>query len=385
MIVDLQVNLETKDGGVVDPVALADAIKSAGLDGAVVTREGELIPNVDTFRQACADRGVSVFAGAKLATNHGLILCILPRGTSQPGPDFATRVEGVYDASAVIDAVEELGGVTVALRPYDRDVPRPMGDHLFSLQGLSACEVQNARLSPVANDLALEAASNMEMPCVGTSCADGVDGLGGSATLFRTSVSSESDLCDAIRGGDCWPVTFSNEVPRPEAEGRGRGERRGGGGRGRSGGRGRGGDRGDRGGERRGGRGGDRGGDRGNRRGGGGDRGFGGGGDRGFGGGGDRGFGGGGDRGFGGGGDRGFGGGGGGRGRRRGGRGRGRGGPVSEDAGNRAAPRNRPLDEEAGNRVTNPVDMDEDIGNRLAPGEVSPFHQQRNAPDTEED
>src|SRR5688572_6145900 len=237
MIVDLQVNLETKDGGLIDPNLLVEKAKAAGLDGVVVTKEGELLPDVQSFREVGAPQGIKIFAGAKIATNHGLIQCIFPSDAERPGEGFAERVEDVYDASAVIDAVEQLGGVTVALRPYDRDVPRPMGDHLFSLQGLSACEVQNGRISDIANDLALEAASNMEMPCVGTSCADGSEGLGTSATLFRSRVETESDLVEGIRAGDCWPVSFSERAPRAEpgrSREEGGGERRGGrGGRGR--------------------------------------------------------------------------------------------------------------------------------------------------------
>ncbi len=358
MIVDLQVNLETKEGGLVDPNVLVERAKAAGLDGVVVTKEGDLLPDIQSLREAASERGVKVFAGAKLATNHGLILYILPEGVERPGDGFAAREDEVYDAHAVIDAIEQLGGVTVALRPYDRDVPNPMGDHLFSLQGLSACEVQNGRISDIANDLALEAASNMEMPCVGTSCADGAEGLGSSATLFRTRIESGNDLCEAIRSGDCWPISFSEEVPRPEAHpSREEGDRRRGnrGGRDRRDGRGRGGERREGGGGGRGGR------DCGGRDVGRDDRGGGGGG-RGRGGGG--------------------GGGGGGmarpddpgRRRRRGGRGRGRGGPVPEDIGNRVkARRDNNIDENAGNRVDNPRDIEEDIGNRLAPGEVSPY------------
>src|SRR5688500_1981794 len=246
MIVDLQVNLEAKEGPL-DPVAFVTGAKSAGLDGVVLTREDTLLPDVAPFREAGNAAGLKVFAGAKIASNHGVILCILPQAEPLPD-DFAPRVEGVYDAAAVIEAVENRGGVTIALRPYDREVPRPMGDHLFSLHGLAACEVQNGRLTEIANDLALEAASNMEMPCVGTSCANGLEGLGTAATLFRHQVESEAELCEAIRKGDCWPVSFSLRVPQPEMSRRegGRGAPRGDRGgdsegrrRGRRGGRGR--------------------------------------------------------------------------------------------------------------------------------------------------
>src|SRR5262245_36128546 len=101
MIVDLQVNLETKEGGLVDPSALAERAKAMGLDGVVVTKEGDLVPDVQSFRDVASAQGIKIFAGAKLATNHGLLLCIFPGG-ARPGESFAQRVDDVYDAHAVI-------------------------------------------------------------------------------------------------------------------------------------------------------------------------------------------------------------------------------------------------------------------------------------------
>lgn len=241
MIVDLQVNLETPTGAPADPELLVQSAKKAGLDGLLITTAGNIIPDVAMIRRAGEAHGVAVFRGAKIASNHGLLLCILPDPEVELSAGWAEATDGVFDANSVIDAIEDRGGVTVALRPYDRELALPMGDHLFSLQGISACEVQNGRLTEEANDLALEAASNLEMPCVGTSDAAGADGIGTAATLFRTRLGSEAELCDAIRQGECWPVTFSSELPamdtpsiggRPSNDARGRRGRRGGGGRG---------------------------------------------------------------------------------------------------------------------------------------------------------
>jgi len=57
MIVDLQVNLETKEGGLVDPNVLVERAKAAGLDGVVVTREGDLLPDVQSFRDVASPLG----------------------------------------------------------------------------------------------------------------------------------------------------------------------------------------------------------------------------------------------------------------------------------------------------------------------------------------
>ena len=329
MIVDLHVNLESDDGTLVDPEALASSAKAAGLDGMVVTQQGVLKPDLAAYQAAADTHGLTILGGTCLSTNHGWILCIFPEGADLS--DGWAEMDGeLYDATSVIDATEARGGATVALRPYDRDLSKPMGDHLFVLHGLSACEVQNRTLSESVNALALEAASSMEMPCIGSSGAKGAEGLGSCATVLRDPVTSEMQLIEVIRSGDCWPVSFSDQVPVGDSgNGRSRGPRSRDG-RGRSGGgRGRGHDRGGGGG-----------GGNGNRRGG-----------------------------------RNNGSGGrdaaGGRSRKRR---RGRGGPKPDDIGNRAAPNSNPLDDNIGNRIP-PEDRlpEEDIGNRLKPGEVSPY------------
>ncbi|MEM1022371.1 MAG: PHP-associated domain-containing protein [Myxococcota bacterium] len=260
MIIDLNVSPEGKDGARVDPSQLADAAKNAGLDGFVLSQAGQFDLPWSEYAEAATAAELKLFRGYSVQTKHGLILCIVP---SEEGlaADFAPSEDGLYDATAVIDAVEALDGVTVALRPYDRDLSHPMGDHLFSLQGLGACEVNNGGVSEIANDLALEAAFNMEMPCTGGSGARGAEGLGRAATLLKSDAADEGGLCELLRDGACWPVAFADTAPVvKETRGGGRGRGRGGdrnrdrddrGGRGRGRGRGRGG-RGGRGGDDRG-------------------------------------------------------------------------------------------------------------------------------------
>lgn len=273
MLVDLQVSLTGKDGVAVDPALLIEGAKKAGLDAVVFTDAEARFPVLTPYREAAASAGLTLFAGARVPTNRGLLLALVPDVERAGADQWPKGENGIFDAEEIMGVIEDAGGVTIALRPYDRDVARPMGDHIFTLPGLAACETQNGRLPQSTNELALEAASNLELPCVGTSSAEGLDGLGTAATLFRTPVKTEADLVEAIRHGDCWPVTFSTRVPEADNRARGGGdrERRGGGGGGerRDGGRGGegrgGGDRDERGGRRRrrrGGRGGGGGGDR---------------------------------------------------------------------------------------------------------------------------
>lgn len=206
MLVDLQVEIPS------DVDNLIASTKAAGLDGIVLTSNETLFPVVTDLKDN--EEGVLVFSGAKVATNNGLLLCLIPNPQEELGDDWAEKDGDVYDAISVINAIESLDGVVVALRPYDRDVELPMGDQIFGLTGISACDVQNGRLSQNSNGLALEAASNLELPCVGLSSAADVSELGTSATLFRTQLASEEELIEAIRHGECWPVLFSGEAPR---------------------------------------------------------------------------------------------------------------------------------------------------------------------------
>lgn len=330
MIVDLLVHIDQADGSLAEPGALLEAAQAAGLDGVVLAQSGALRPDLAPFRGAADDIGVKVFAGIELETDHGLVLAVLPPGAGL-ADDFAPRTESVWAAEEAIDEVERAGGVTVALRPYDREVPHPMGDHLFSLQGLDACEVRSGRVADVANDLALEAASNLEIPCVGSSSSRGAEGLGSAATLLRRAVDDEAGLIQILKAGECWPIAFADGLPTEHRDGRARseGRKRGRGGEGgRRDGRGRGGERRSRDG------GGGRGGEGGRR-----------------------------------------------DGRGRGGerRGRGRGDEVSSSRRVTEAPEHADkLPDDVGNRVRGSGDQEaappDDIGNRLKPGERSPFY-----------
>lgn len=219
MIIDLLVHTEEAEGGAVAPEALMEAAKSAGLDGLVLAGPDGTLGDIEAYAEAAEAKNLAIFPGAALETESGLLLVVVP--SDKDLPEFEMDGELVV-ADRAIDAIVELGGATVALRPYDRTVDHPMGDHLFSLQGIHACEVLSGRATEVANDLALEAASNLELPCVGTSAARGAEGIGTAATLFRRPVEQVEDLIEQLESGDCWPVGFGEDVPRDLDEGRGR-------------------------------------------------------------------------------------------------------------------------------------------------------------------
>jgi hypothetical protein len=123
----------------------------------------------------------------------------------------------------VLAKVRELGGAVVAAHPYDKTVEKPSGDFIFTLDGLSAIEGLNARRKGPANDLAVEAADHMSLPCTGASGAfDALDPIGQAATLFKEPVATEADLVRQLRAGTVFCVAMGvTPAPGPE-----RGDRR---------------------------------------------------------------------------------------------------------------------------------------------------------------
>src|SRR5690606_24834961 len=113
--------------------------------------------------------------------------------------------------------------------PYERELEKPMGDFIFTLEGLSAVEGYAAGRAPLVNEHAIEAADRLGLPCVGGSCAhESVEAIGSAATLIRDEVRDERGLVDALRQGQVWAVAigtelrFPGDVPPPRREYRGR-------------------------------------------------------------------------------------------------------------------------------------------------------------------
>jgi hypothetical protein len=149
-------------------------------------------------------------------TDRGQFLCFFPRPDQVPEPVqlWGSNREKPWSAAEAIPKVISLGAVVVAARPYDRDFPTPALDQVLSVQGLSAIEGYNARVRQPANDLAVEAAEKLGLPCVGGSDAKlALDEVGRGATFFRDRVTSQADLLAALRGKAYWPVMVG-ELPR---------------------------------------------------------------------------------------------------------------------------------------------------------------------------
>ncbi len=222
MLIDLHVHSHHTRGGTFAPRDVVRRAKEAGLDGVAFT-DMNTLDGLDEIRVAGREEGFLALCGVEVATDRGHYLCFFPDPSRVPAPPQVFGSATPWPAREVLAKVRELGGVAIAAHPYDKTVERPSGDFIFTLDGLSAIEGLNARRKGPANDLAIEAADHMNLPCIGSSGAQGsLDELGKAATLFRDPVTSEADVVAQLRAGTVFCVAIGVTPAAPDRGGRGR-------------------------------------------------------------------------------------------------------------------------------------------------------------------
>jgi hypothetical protein len=224
MLIDLHVHSHHTRGCSLSPRDVVRRAKEAGLDGVAFT-DLNTLDGLDEIRAAGRDEGFLALCGVEVTTDRGHYLCFFPDPAKVPAPPQAFGSATPWPVRDVLAKVKELGGVAVAAHPYDKSVERPSGDFIFTLDGLAAIEGLNTRRKGPTNDLAVEAADHMSLPCTGASGALGsLDEIGKAATLFREPVTSEEDVVRQLRAGTVFCVAIGVS---PGAAEPGRGERRG--------------------------------------------------------------------------------------------------------------------------------------------------------------
>ncbi len=221
MLIDLHIHTRHTPGCTLSPTDVVRRAREAGLDGVVVT-DMNTLEALAEVREAARTEGFVALCGVEIATDRGHYLAYFPEPERVPAlPQlFGTPPWPVAD---VIAKVVDLGGAVVAAHPYDRTVERPGGDVIFSLDGLAAVEGLDARRRPSVNDLAVEAAEHMGLPCVGGSGArESLSEIGKAATLLRNPVRTEAELVAELRAGSVHCVALG-VTPDEEGTARGRG------------------------------------------------------------------------------------------------------------------------------------------------------------------
>lgn len=231
MLIDLHAHSHLSKGCELDPRAVLERAALFGLDGVAFT-ETNTQDGCDELFEIGAKSKVKVFVGLELLTDRGQYLCFFPKPEMAPEPVqmWGSNREKPWSAAECLPKVKALGAAIVAARPFDRDSANPAMDYVRSLNVLSAVEGYNARVKQTSNDLAVEAAEALKLPCTGGSDArSSLDEVGRGATFFKRPVATQAQLVAELLKGDFWPV-MAGELPRLTRPGEAQAARKQGGG-----------------------------------------------------------------------------------------------------------------------------------------------------------
>ncbi|GEN12567.1 hypothetical protein SAMN05443572_103500 [Myxococcus fulvus] len=231
MLIDLHAHSHLSKGCELDPRAVLERAAMFGLDGVAFT-ETNTQDGCDELFEIGAKAKVKVFVGLELVTDRGQYLCFFPKPELAPEPVqmWGSNREKPWSAAECLPKVKALGAAIVAARPFDRDSSNPAMDYVRSLNVLCAVEGYNARVKQTSNDLAVEAAEALKLPCTGGSDARGsLDEVGRGATFFKNPVTSQAQLITELLKGEFWPV-MAGELPRLTRPGEAQAARKQGGG-----------------------------------------------------------------------------------------------------------------------------------------------------------
>ncbi|WP_163996432.1 PHP-associated domain-containing protein [Pyxidicoccus caerfyrddinensis] len=237
MLIDLHAHSYLSKGCELDPRNVLERAALFGLDGVAFT-ETNTQDGCDELFDLGAKSKLKVFVGLELVTDRGQYLCFFPKPELAPEPVqlWGSNREKPWSAAECLPKVKSLGAAIVAARPYDRDSQNPAMDFIRSLNVLSAVEGYNARVKQTANDLAVEAAEALKLPCTGGSDARGsLDEVGRGATFFKRDIKTQAELVAELLKGEYWPV-MAGELPRLTRPGEAQAARKSGGGGGGRGG-----------------------------------------------------------------------------------------------------------------------------------------------------
>ena len=215
MLIDLHLHSHLSKGCELNPRLVLERSAALGLDGVAFT-ETNTQDGFEELLDLARATQMQIFVGLELVTDKGQYLCFFPRPELAPEPVqiWGSNREKPWSAAECVPKLRSLGAAVVAARPYDREIQYPAGDFILTLQGLNAVEAFNPKVRQTANELALEAAESLRLPCVGGSDARGsLEELGRAATLFRKPIGTQEELVQALLEGECWAVMMG-ELPK---------------------------------------------------------------------------------------------------------------------------------------------------------------------------
>lgn len=226
MLIDLHVRTPYREDDP-DVETLVKACARAGLDGLCLVGDGEA-PSLEEARQCPEADSLALFFGLEVQVEDGHLIWIPEDPAVFENDDWMEDGEPPRTVDGMADLAEKLGGVIIAVHPYDRSREPLFRDAVYDLRKVDAIEIANANLARTPNNLAIEAAVKMKRSSVGgTGPMRGPGSIGRSATVFLDDVKEQSDLVAAVARGDVWAVDFLDRLDGSRGHGGGHGRGRG--------------------------------------------------------------------------------------------------------------------------------------------------------------
>lgn len=181
-----------------EPLALIRRARQLGLDGVCITEHYSYEASAEVERIG-REEGFLVLRGAEISTDRGHLLAY---GVGDDSWNTWGR-NNYLPLEAVIERINELGGVCVPAHPYREIGLASLLDGLVGLQGIVAVETHNGGNRDRDNDLAFEVARQRRLPTLGGSDCHKVGAVGRCATEFSSEVNDMASFIAAIRSGQC--------------------------------------------------------------------------------------------------------------------------------------------------------------------------------------
>lgn len=179
---------------------IVNRAKKIGLDGVCIT-DHESSQIMDEAHAYSKSTGFLILVGAEILTYEGDILVF----------GLKHLPNKKMHAKDLLKIVSDNNGIAISAHPY-RNNNRGMGDYIreAKMLGLSGVEAFNGSTEPYQNLLSYSLATELNLPCIGSSDAHVIENVGKYATVFPNGIRDEKDLIQAIKEGNVCPAMYDN-------------------------------------------------------------------------------------------------------------------------------------------------------------------------------
>ncbi len=171
---------------------LANAAKSAGLDGFAVTDHDTVAGHAE-IRDASRETGLLIVPGVEVSTRDGHLLALGIEEAPEPEQPMLRTIKRIHAA----------GGVAIPSHPLRRT---GIGDNLRSLaERLAVAEARNARERRAAQERTEAFVAEVGLAGTGGSDAHWITDIGTAWTEMQVSCRDVDDVLSALSQGQCRP------------------------------------------------------------------------------------------------------------------------------------------------------------------------------------